>query len=385
MVQDLLRFNPILATAPAVKTTVIVHKCKCLHPTIAWRCGMTTAKDGVLSVNIVFSEKEATAYYRRISDSVVMLSRLLDMNTCEIPCGKCFACQMRKRKDMTIRLCHERKMANAACFLTLTYDDDHLPTTNWFGLYDKRKMYDHGLGELPEMTLLPADVQLFMKRLRRYLTYRPKRSVRDYCPNIRYFAVGEYGGKTHRPHYHIIIFGWKPSDAKFFFRRGSHDICLSPTLQRLWKFGFSSVCDVDAGVSRYCARYVTKKYDSALHKDDRDYYAGVRRITVPEFILQSVRNGGIGATWLKVYATEIRDGKVAVDFGNCVRAVTVPKYYYDRLRKVNLPLWLKIREERIAFLANTRFEFASDAYDNLLRSCECEYDRNKHEKEKEVF
>nr|CAI9749868.1 replication initiation protein [Microvirus sp.] len=384
MVQDLLRFNPILATAPAVKTTIIVHKCKCLHPTIVWRCGMTTAKDGVLSTNIVFSEKEATAYYRRISDSVVMLDKLLDSNACEIPCGKCFACQMRKRKDMTIRLCHERKMANTACFLTLTYDDDNVPTTDWLSLDNPTKRYAHGLGELPEMTLIPADVQLFMKRLRRYLTYRPKHGSRDYCPSIRYFAVGEYGGKTHRPHYHIIIFGWKPSDAKFFFRRGKHNICVSDTLKHLWKFGFSSVCDVDAGVARYCARYVTKKYASALEQDGRDYMNGVR-VTVPEFTLQSVRNGGIGATWLKAYANEIRDGKVAVDFGNTVRAVTVPKYYYDRLRKVNLPLWLKIRDERVTFLSNTRFEYAPDAYDNLLRSCECEYNRNNTEKEKEVF
>ncbi len=384
MIQDLFRFNPILVTAPAVKKTVIVHKCKCLHPTIAWRCGMITAKDGVLSPNIVFSEKEATAYYRRISDSVVMLDKLLDLNTCEIPCGKCFACQMRKRKDMTVRLCHERKMANTACFLTLTYDEDNVPTTDWRSFDDPKKRYAHGLGELPEMTLIPADVQLFMKRLRRHLTYRPKHSVRDYCPNIRYFAVGEYGGKSHRPHYHIIIFGWRPSDAKFFFRRGCHDICLSPTLQRLWKFGFSSVCDVDAGVARYCARYVTKKYDAAFRKDNRDWYDG-KRVTIPEFTLQSTRNGGIGATWLSRYGSEIHDGKVAVDFGNTVRAVTVPKYYYDRLRKVNLPLWLKIREERVFFLSNTRFEFVPDAYDNLLRSCECEYNRNKQEKEREVF
>ena len=60
-------------------------------------------------------------------------------------------------------------------YITLTYNDDHLPANG---------------------SLQPRDLQLFWKRLRKART-----------PGIRYYACGEYGDQTARPHYHAIIFG----------------------------------------------------------------------------------------------------------------------------------------------------------------------------------
>ncbi len=74
--------------------------------------------------------------------------------------------------------------------MTLTYDDEHLPIND----YVDSDGVIHG-----KPTLRKRDVQLFLKRLRK--NYK-------YDNHIKYFCCGEYGGKTFRPHYHLIIFGF---------------------------------------------------------------------------------------------------------------------------------------------------------------------------------
>lgn len=90
------------------------------------------------------------------------------------PCGLCIECKKTRQGDWIFRINKELKYAKTAFFITLTYDDKHLPL-------------DHNLQK--------ADLQNFMKRLRKISTEK-----------LKYYAVGEYGGETHRPHYHAIIF-----------------------------------------------------------------------------------------------------------------------------------------------------------------------------------
>lgn len=97
-----------------------------------------------------------------------------------VPCGKCLACLMNKRSDWTFRLMQENNnIEQTSKFVTLTYDDESIPLT------------DEGL-----MTLRKSDLQNYFKRLRLYNNEK-----------IKYYAVGEYGELTRRPHYHIILFG----------------------------------------------------------------------------------------------------------------------------------------------------------------------------------
>lgn len=91
----------------------------------------------------------------------------------QVPCGKCLACLHNSRSEWIFRLEQEFKYSKGALFVTLTYDDKHYP------------------GELQK-----RDVQLFMKRLRKA----------DGTNSVRYFAVGEYGSKSGRAHYHILLF-----------------------------------------------------------------------------------------------------------------------------------------------------------------------------------
>lgn len=97
-----------------------------------------------------------------------------------VPCGNCVFCAATKRSDWALRLHYESKLHDDKKFVTLTYRDGDLRWRNGISQLDKR------------------DLQLFFKRVRR-AGYR-----------IRYYAVGEYGSKTFRPHYHVILFGSVP-------------------------------------------------------------------------------------------------------------------------------------------------------------------------------
>src|SRR5699024_11074111 len=97
----------------------------------------------------------------------------------EYPCGQCTHCRINKRRAWTLRNMLELEdWSGVASFVTLTYDEDHIP---YPALVNRR------------------DPQLFFKLLR-YKFGSP----------LRYFGCAEYGGRTHRPHYHFIIYGMAP-------------------------------------------------------------------------------------------------------------------------------------------------------------------------------
>lgn len=331
----------------------------CKNPIVAYQCGYKTCKDGIISPDIKFSFSDAVEYWQKISANTMMAEKLATDNTIELPCGKCALCQVRKRKDMSVRLSHEASCYEDCCFITLTYDDEYIPMTDCSIKWDDKKTDVNTIEILRGdsfgiPTLLPADVQKFMKRLRRHLEYIPvhRKGIRDHVNKIRYFAVGEYGGKTHRPHYHIMIFGWKPSDMVFWKDNGSYITCRSSQIEKLWKFGFSTVGEVNHGVAKYCARYVTKKFARLETPNDED------KFVCPEFFLQSVSDGGIGALWLNKYYENLRSGFVTIRNGHGdVCKCAVPRYYYNRLRKINRPLWLTLRDERLEFITSHAKDF----------------------------
>ena len=113
-----------------------------------------------------------------------------------------------------------------AIFVTLTYDDDHLHSCS----------SDYFTG-----SLCKSDWPPFMKRLRE--------RVRDICPNLRFYASGEYGDHTHRPHMHAIIFGLTLIDVFDGFDHVVHygkygNSYSSALLTDVWRNGFVSVGDV---------------------------------------------------------------------------------------------------------------------------------------------
>lgn len=341
----------------------------CLEPHQAYICGTILTRDGVISPNIVFSYSEASEYFTR-KHGTALGFMFMEQNKIDIPCGKCLPCQIQKRKTMTARLHHEMSLYGSdCCFLTLTYDDDHIPRTDRKPLDspDKKISFRHCGYDGSVFTLLPYDVQKFMKRLRRHLEYLPKspkrRIGRDHVTSkIRYFAVGEYGTKTHRPHYHIMIFGWLPSDLRFHCSRKGNAVYRSAQVEKLWPFGFSTVQSCGTGVSKYVARYVTKKFTSTpLPNVPSSAY-------ISEFFLQSCRHGGIGVPWFAKYWREcISRNYTTYKLGNHVIKQSIPKIYQTWLRRMHRNEWLKYRDAKILYL---RTHTGKTNYDDLLRRCD---------------
>lgn len=149
---------------------------------------------------------------------------LLDVDRFTVPCGKCIECLERYSNEWSYRCMLEASKYENNIHLTLTYSDS--PTT-----------------------LVRRDLQLFIKRLRKHIS--PLK--------IRYFGCGEYGSKNLRPHYHLIVFGYKPDDM-YFWKKSKSGIPLyrSPTIEKLWTLGFSTVADVDFDACKYTAKYLQK-------------------------------------------------------------------------------------------------------------------------------
>lgn len=108
-----------------------------------------------------------------------------------VPCGRCNACLVRARQEWSLRLREEQKVSKDAWFVTLTYDNDHLPITEYVEP-DTGACFYHG-------TVCKDDVQKFNKRFRKLLATK-------YNCKTRFYLISEYGPDTLRPHYHGIYF-----------------------------------------------------------------------------------------------------------------------------------------------------------------------------------
>lgn len=230
-----------------------------------------------------------------------------------VPCGQCIGCRLEKSRQWAIRCVCEQQMSDASCFITLTYDDDHLPQS---------------------CSLVPDDLQKFFKRLRRYLEYHNEIS-------IRFFACGEYGEQFQRPHYHAIVFGWCPTDVKpvgfsAATTSGSNGYYISECLTSLWSFGYHIVTGVSFESCAYVARYVTKKITGP---EADDYYNG----RVPEFVRMS-RRPGIGNSWLEKYHKDVYPNDTIIIRDNI--KCRPPKYFDSIYEEMDSDSMLHVKQLR---------------------------------------
>lgn len=188
-----------------------------------------------------------------------------------IPCGQCIGCRLDYSRQWANRLMMELEYHDAGLcwFLTLTYDNDHVPITN---------SVDDNTGEFREnLTLCKRDVQLFNKRLRK-----------RYGDGIRFYLAGEYGEHTFRPHYHGIYFDlpldfthmkvWSRTEQGF-------TLYTLDELNDIWSNGRVIIAPVSWDTCAYTARYVTKKLTGEAKKFYEDFNL------TPEFSLMSRRPG----------------------------------------------------------------------------------------------
>lgn len=259
----------------------------CFNPLPAWR-GSVNKDSGKRS--IVFNRASA-----KVAGSEMSL-----------PCGRCDGCLLDRSRSWALRCVHESELYSRNCFLTLSFDDKHLPEDGCINV---------------------RDLQLFMKRLRKAYP----------GDKIRFFACGEYGENFGRPHYHMCLFNFDFDDKVLWSVRNGNRLYVSESLNRIWGFGYCVIGEVTFDSAAYVARYVLKKVggaDADLHYVDSD--SGFIRHR--EFITMSRGGrgtglGGIGKPWYDKFKSDIYPSGFAVLKGT---KVPLPKFY-DGLYEVDDP------------------------------------------------
>lgn len=229
-----------------------------------------------------------------------------------VSCGQCIGCKLERSRQWAIRCVHESQMHTDNCFITLTYDDDNIP----FG-----------------GTLVLSDWQKFMKRL-----------VKKNGP-IRFYHCGEYGETTVRPHYHAILFGYRPNDAELFSTSGETKLYESPSLRKIWGLGHVTFGEATFDTAAYVARYVTKKVTGDAAKDHYEYFdteTGEIFTRKPEYSTMS-RRPGIGLPWLDKFGNDAYS-KDEVILRNT--AMKPPRAYDVRYEQINPQHWKTIESIR---------------------------------------
>lgn len=229
-----------------------------------------------------------------------------------LPCRQCIGCRLEKSREWATRLLLESKQHDKSCFLTLTYDDDHVPEGG---------------------TLMPSHFTSFIKDLRARLDYYGKEK-------IKYFGCGEYGDQTGRPHYHLALFG--PFDTvsedserseEEPSRSGDRQFTHSD-ISSVWIYGLHRYSELTFESAAYVARYVLKKITGA---PSEVHYSG----RVPEFQRSSK---GLGKAHFERWSSDIYPEDQVVLPG---RGAFLPPPYFDRLlEKVDPSLFSKVKTAR---------------------------------------
>lgn len=225
-------------------------------------------------------------------------------------CGGCIGCRLDRAESWGIRGSHEAHMHEyyvdgkpGSAFLTLTFDNEHLPTSN---------------------SLRICTLQDFIRELRRRL------KLLGFKGKLRYFACGEYGERFGRAHYHVALFGYDfPDRVLYKTTKGGHRLYESALLTEVWGQGNAFFGDVTFKSSFYVAGYVAKRIggDKAA-----EYYRRVSPVdgqfysVEPEFSVCSLKPG-LGASWFAKYASDVFPSDEVIIAGHPRK----PPRYYEKL------------------------------------------------------
>lgn len=274
-----------------------------------------------------------------------------------LACGQCIGCRLKRSREWATRCTHENQLHQESTFITLTYNDEHLPES-----YNTGKLDDQGKPILAG-NLDHRDFQLFLKRLRQHIVRNyPKSKTKPTKGKppctlsatenrflkfpqvkgkikinpIRYYMSGEYTEDNRRPHFHACVFGYKFKDEKPFKRTKSGElISTSEQLTKIWGKGYASTGAVTFASAAYIARYIVARITgekAKAHYTILDADTGEFREINPEYNRMSLRPA-IGRGWYDKYHSDIYpEGSVYVG-----GFYTTPPRYYDQLFQRNNP------------------------------------------------
>jgi hypothetical protein len=229
-----------------------------------------------------------------------------------IPCGQCIGCRLEKSRQWAIRCVYEAQGHDQNCFITLTYDQKHLPK-------------DHSLHL--------EDFQKFMKRLRRRFSDL----------KIKMYHCGEYGENFSRPHYHACLFGFDFPDKELYRNDSENPLYTSEICNEIWGKGYTIIGKVTFDSAAYVARYITKK----INKKEEDYtrinFIDSKVLPVkPEYATMS-RNGGIGRDWFEKFKDDVYPHDYVVLNGKKMKP---PKFFDKLLDDQDHFEYLRVKEAR---------------------------------------
>lgn len=281
----------------------------CYHPLQGYRSKILNPNG---KRSIVFSQSNAH------DDGIVTL-----------PCGQCVGCRLERSRQWAIRCAHEASLYENNCFITLTYNNEHLPE-------DKSLDVTH--------------YQKFMKRLRK-----------RFGADIRFFHCGEYGENFGRPHYHACIFNFDFPDKKLWKITEGNNLYTSQILQGLWPFGFSSIGAVTFQSAAYVARYIMKKVNGAAadqHYEWIDPETGEIFWRKPEYTTMS-RRPGIGKGWFDKYHADVYPDDFVLMNEKKMRP---PKFYDSQFELLSPFEYDEIKHRREE---NSKKHFDNNTYERL--------------------
>lgn len=234
------------------------------------------------------------------------------------PCGRCVDCKKRRVSGWSFRLLKEAERASSAFFLTITYNQEFVPFT------DKMYMSLNKPSKDKKGRYISSHLQLFFKRLRKLQKQQ-----------IKYYACGEYGGKTMRPHYHVIIFNCELANLigeDYTYQVNLGNVKLDGTQNfhcESWidvetgkPLGYISVGQLTEASAAYTLKYISKEARIPVHKnDDR----------VPEY---SIMSKGLGSNYLtknmkKWHKNDLLN-RMYVPLKNGQK-IAMPRYYKEKL------------------------------------------------------
>lgn len=263
-----------------------------------------------------------------------------------VGCNQCAECKMAKSREWANRLMMEKLYHEHAYFLTLTYNEEHAP---------RRYPVDPATGEIldlrsPVLSLNFDDVQKWLKRLRKAFS-----KLSD--TKVRYYLCGEYGAKTFRPHYHVIMFSPEIPDLKLYAQSWNKDLYYtSDFIDRTWsdrngKIGHVIIAEVTWESAAYVARYLIKK--NTPEKRELIERAGIEKEDS-----RSSNRPGIAACYFFDHPDLFENDYINISAGN--KGIKFrPPAYFKKLYEKDHPEGVPNKERGLA-MAKHRLEHLLD-------------------------
>lgn len=251
-----------------------------------------------------------------------------------IGCGQCLECKINKSKEWAQRSVAEAQMHFDNWFITLTYDDEHLPPA--IPTFSRHN-FEFGLWS----PLLYVDFVDFKKRLLEHFRYHFN------VDGIRFLMCGEYGPQSGRPHFHVIFYNLPLPDVEKHSEQSvggkSYVYMTSKLIEEKWGKGFVTLGEVNWETSAYVGRYVLKKFNNL---DEYEYCKLCHDYgwePLPPEIREASRRPGLARPFYDEHKDEIYAfDKVVLPNGQTPK----PCSYFDRLYDLEEPVFLAALKKR---------------------------------------